>query len=90
MLNDVMVTVVPITPMVLPPGMDKLTTLVAWITGLTSLLLFVLFIVSIGKTGIEALRRGEFSGGSSSVIILVLAVVLSAATVIFGTFSAIG
>lgn len=90
MFNHVMQVAVPIVPMVLPPGMEKLTTIVAWVTGLLSLGLFVAFLVSIGKTGFEALRRGEFTGGQSSVIILVCAVALGAATAIFGTFSAIG
>lgn len=77
-------------PMVLPPGMNQLTTISAWATGLISFGLFIAFLVSIGKTGFEALRRGEFTGGTSSVIILVCAIVLGAATAIFTTFSAVG
>ena len=77
-------------PMVLPPGMEKLSIITAWITGLISLGLFIAFLVSIGKTGFEALRRGEFTGGMSSIIILICAMALGAATAIFTTFSVVG
>lgn len=81
---------VALAPMVLPPGMDKLTTLSAWTTGLVSFGLFVAFLISIGKTGFEALRHGRFEGGTASVIILVCAIVLGAASAIFTTFTAVG
>lgn len=74
----------------LPPGMEMLTTITAWVTGLISFGLFVAFLVSIGKTGFDALRRGEFTGGMASVIILICAIALGAASAIFTTFSAVG
>jgi hypothetical protein len=77
-------------PLELPPGMGKLTTIGAWATGLIAFGLFLAFLVSIGKTGFEALRHGQFSGGMSSVIILVCAIALGGASAIFTTFHAIG
>ena len=82
-----LINLVGLVPLQLPPGMGKLTTITAWVTGLISFGLFVAFLVSIGKTGFDALRRGEFSGGMSSVIILICAIVLGAATAIFAAIS---
>lgn len=78
-----------VVPMVLPPGMDKLSVLSAWFTGLVGLFLFWCFIASIGKTGVAALRRGEFEGGQASVIILICAIVLGSASAIFTTFAVV-
>ncbi|MBU2698833.1 MULTISPECIES: hypothetical protein [Pimelobacter] len=79
-----------LVPMVLPPGMEKLSVLGAWTTGIVAFLLFIAFLVSIGMTGWGALSRGHFEGGKASVIILMCAIVLGSATAIFTTFAVIG
>lgn len=79
-----------LVPMVLPPGMDKLTILGAWTTGLVGFLLFLAFLVSIGQTGFAALSRGHFEGGKASIIILICAITLGAASAIFTTFAVVG
>lgn len=73
-----------ILPMALPPGTEKLATLVTWTTGLVGLALFVAFLLMMGKTGLSALRHGHFEGGMGAVVVLVCAVFLGAASAIFG------
>jgi len=90
MLTDITAQLTNVLPMALPPGMGKLTTISAWITGLLSFGLFWAFLISIGMTGFQALTRGEFTGGKASVIILVCCIVLGAASAIFTTFLVIG
>ncbi len=89
-MNQLHTQLAAVVPMVLPPGMDKLTIIGAWITGLVAFGLFIAFLVSIGQTGFAALRRGQFEGGQASVIILVCAIGLGASSAIFTTFAAIG
>lgn len=72
-----------VAPMVLPPGTDKLSLLVSWAAGLVGLALFVAFLLVMGKTGLSALRHGQFEGGMGAVVILVCAVMLGAASAIF-------
>ena len=72
-----------VVPMVLPPGTEKLTTLVGWTSGLVGLALFVAFLLIMGKTGLSALRHGQFEGGMGAVVVLVFAVFLGAASAIF-------
>lgn len=67
----------------LPPGTGQLSTVLAWVSGLTGLALFGGFIAAMGKTGLAALRHGHFEGGAGAVICLVCAVLLGAATAIF-------
>lgn len=69
---------------VLPPGTSQLTTIIAWVTGLVGVALFVGFLIAMGKTGLGALRHGHWEGGSAAAICLVCAVFLGAATAIFG------
>lgn len=79
-------SVVPLlTPMApsLPPGTDKLTTVVGWVTGLTGLVLFICFLLMMGKTGLEALRHGRFEGGMGAGIVIICAIFLGAASAIF-------
>lgn len=87
-MNSIASLIVSVTPLALPPGMENLTTLTAWVTGLVAFALFVAFLISIGKTGLEALTRGQFTGGAASIIILICAIALGAASAIFTTFSA--
>lgn len=87
MLPTITMLIPVLTPMELPPGMDKLSTITAWVTGLVSFGLFIAFLASIGKTGFEALTHGRFTGGMSSVIILICAIVLAAAATIFAVFA---
>lgn len=70
-------------PMVMPPGMDKLTLIGAWVTGLVGFGLFIAFCLAMGKTGFAALRHGQFEGGAGAAITLVCAVGLGAASAIF-------
>lgn len=70
-------------PMILPPGMGQLTTIVAWVTGLSGLALLVGWILAVGSTGISALRRGHLEGGTAAAICLVCAVALGATSAIF-------
>lgn len=78
-----MLNVVHVVPMVLPPGTEKLATLVSWTTGLVGLALFIAFLLVMGKTGLSALRHGQFEGGMGAVVVLVCAVFLGAASAIF-------
>lgn len=73
-----------LVPMALPPGTEKLALLVTWTTGLVGLALFVAFLAMMGKTGLSALRHGQFEGGMGAVIVLVCSVFLGAASAIFG------
>lgn len=73
-----------VAPMVLPPGMGKLSLITAWVTGLVGLGLFIAFCLAMGKTGFAALRHGQFEGGAGAAITLVCAVGLGAASAIFG------
>ncbi len=68
----------------LPPGMGGLTTIAAWVTGLSGFVLFLAFLGSMGKTGVKALAHGQFEGGTSQLVILFCAVGLGAAAAIFG------
>lgn len=69
----------------LPPGTENLTLLVTWVTGLVGLGLFIAFIMMMGKTGLAAIRHGQFEGGMGAAIVLVCAVFLGAASAIFAT-----
>lgn len=73
-----------VVPMVLPPGTEKITMLVSWISGLVGLALFVAFLLMMGKTGLSALRHGHFEGGMGAAVVLIAAVFLGAAVPIFG------
>ena len=67
----------------LPPGTQKLTLIVAWTTGLVGFALFCGFLFALGKTGLEALTHGQFTGGKGAIVCLVCAVSLGAASAIF-------
>lgn len=70
-------------PMVLPPGFDKITLLVAWGTGIVGVLLILAWVMSVGKTGIGALRRGELEGGTAMIVVLFCGIALGATSAIF-------
>lgn len=74
----------------LPPGTSQLSLIVAWATGLVGLALFLGFIFAMGKTGLEALTHGQFTGGKGAIICLVCAVFLGAATAIFAALGVSG
>ncbi|GAB2864574.1 hypothetical protein [Nocardioides pacificus] len=73
-----------VLPMALPPGTEKLALLVGWTTSLVGVALFIAFCVMMGKTGLSALRHGQFEGGMGAAVVLVAAVFLGAAGAIFG------
>lgn len=83
-MSSLLVDIAQVIPMALPPGTQKLSLLVTWITGLVGLALFVAFCLMMGKTGLAALRHGNFEGGMGAAIVLVCAVFLGAASAIFG------
>jgi len=69
----------------LPPGTEQISTILAWVFGLVGLLLLGGFAAAMGKTGLAALRHGQFEGGMGAVACLVCAVMLGAASAIFAT-----
>lgn len=68
----------------LPPGTHNLTLILGWATGLAGLALLAGFTISMGKTGLTALRHGSFEGGMGAVVCLVCGVMLTASGAIFG------
>lgn len=82
-LTELVVAAVPAVG-VRPPGTGNLTTIVGWVTFLAGVALIVAFCASMGKSGLSALRHGQFEGGSGAVIALVAGVFLSASGAIFG------
>jgi len=68
----------------LPPGTGNLALILGWATGLVGLALLGGFTAAMGKTGLGALRHGQFEGGMGAVVCLVCGVLLTATGAIFG------
>ena len=67
-----------------PPGMGQITTILGWVAFFVGVALIGAFMVSLGGTGMKALRHGQFEGGMGAVVCLVCGVALGATGAIFG------
>lgn len=67
-----------------PPGTGQLTVIIAWVSFLVGVALLGGFCASMGKSGLSAIRHGQFEGGMGAVACLVCGVFLTAAGPIFG------
>lgn len=67
-----------------PPGTGNLQLIIGWVAFLMGAALLGGFMAAMGKSGLSALRHGQFEGGAAAVGCLVCGVFLTAAGAIFG------